>query len=463
MELLDPMTQRPIPERPDELPSFFGEIWKGRKILAIFLGVALVLGAIYTLFIPPVWEAKATLVFPTRPPSILGASGFADQASLAASLVGGATPLKVYTGFLESDRTLDTVSKAVDMDRLTVKDMRDISDSSTQSTITVTAKSRDPELAKKVVALHLKALDEINEDVAEPMYSDDLNVLRNAVAKQRVRITDAEERLRDFQKHSETAPTITPIGTGKDAEVLALPGTWDLQLRQAEIQLDGINGRIESAQSRTRQLAATSADLPSDLPPAKRWRSVLSDLEYQLRVKEITLAPTAPEIVSLKKQIGVTRAHLKTEIAAYVKAVGNGNIDPTGDSTSEAQSGVGSQPAKASLPSLLTERVGVEAQIAALDKLAKLAPDESVQLSRLLRDVATQGAILQQLEAEEQVAQIQAKRNPNHWEVLDTPRIEDKAVNKSFSKNLTVALVLGLILGCIGALLGGRSKRQRLA
>jgi uncharacterized protein involved in exopolysaccharide biosynthesis len=104
------------------------------------------------------------------------------------------------------------------------------------------------------------------------------------------------------------------------------------------------------------------------------------------------------------------------------------------------------------------ERVSLEAQIAAVSRLAKLAPAESIKLSQLTRVVTTQSTIVQQLQAQYQLASLQADRDPNHWEVLDDPRVDDKAVNKSFSKNGILSLIAGLALGAIAALFAPKRK-----
>ena len=92
--------------------------------------------------------------------------------------------------------------------------------------------------------------------------------------------------------------------------------------------------------------------------------------------------------------------------------------------------------------------------------MAKLAPAESIRLSQLTRDVTTQGAILQQLQAQYQLADLQADRDPNKWEVLDEPRVDEKAVNKSLSKTGILSLLAGSALGTLAAMFAPYRKRK---
>ena len=69
----------------------------------------------------------------------------------------------------------------------------------------------------------------------------------------------------------------------------------------------------------------------------------------------------------IQDQIKIARAKLEEEIASHVQATREGFIAP---------SGTGAQ----NLPSLLSEKVSLDAQIAAVGKLVELAPGEARQV-----------------------------------------------------------------------------------
>jgi uncharacterized protein involved in exopolysaccharide biosynthesis len=427
-----------------EAPSVFSLVRREWKLAA---GVAiLVVGAsaIYTAVIPAVWEAKTTLIFPTRMPSILGSQGFAEQTSLAATLTGQATPLKVYKGILESERALGFVSEKTGIKKRKIMEDRDIVDTTMQSTITLTYRSRDPKLAQQVVQFHLDALSAINAEVSSPLFFDDVAVLEREVKKQERKVLDTEARLLSFQQAALTAPSVTQTGTGRDSTLVSTAGNWMVSLRQLEIERTRISTAIKTAQARTNSLAIK--DLPSDLPPVRRWRQRLAEMEYELRMVEQVQPETSPEVTKLKERIELTKGQFGKELRNYVRAINAGAIDPT------------SPESAASSIILLTV---VEAQIGAVKRLAKLAPAESVKLSRLMREVSLNSIILQQLQSQYQLALLQKARDPNRWEVLDTPEVADKPVNKSYSKNGAMGALLGIFLGCLLAALKGERDRTR--
>ncbi|HVT13177.1 MAG TPA: Wzz/FepE/Etk N-terminal domain-containing protein [Fimbriimonadaceae bacterium] len=439
---------KPGPEQ--ELPSLTSLIWKRRKIAFGVAGVIVAAGIAYTVFAPPIWEAKATIVFPVRTPSILGSSNF-DQSSLAATLTGGPTPLKVFGGMLESQHALEYVAKATGLKKREVKDMRTIQDQAMESSITISARDRNPDLAKKVVQLHLDALQEINQKVSKPLDSNDADVLASRIDAQQKKLADAEQRLLQFQNHAVTAPSFVASGSGKDTTIVPAASKWAESLKQLQLDYDRANSAIQDVDSRTHAIAKNGGKWPSNIPQVQKWRDKLSDLQYDLQVQEITLAPTAPEIVKINKAIDITKDELQKELNKYAAATSAGAISPAG-------SDLGPK-----LPELMTQRVVLEAQINAVSKLAKLAPQEAMELSRLTREVSTESGILQQLQAEHELAKIQEDRDPNRWEVLDEPEVDDKPVNKSFSKNGAMSLIIGLALGAFAALVWPKRKSPKLA
>jgi uncharacterized protein involved in exopolysaccharide biosynthesis len=429
-----------------ETTPAFASLWERRGAVAIILCVSLATGVAYTLFAPAVWEAKATVIFPVRQPSALGlASG---DASALTSALGGPTPVRVYAGILESARTIDFVAKDAGLSRLDVRQMSKVLDQAMENTITVSASSRNPELAKKVVELHLQAMDRINEDLNLPQAQNDVEVINAQIAEERKAIAENEAALLKFQATAVTAPSVTPTGTGKDSTLVASPSQWVSAQRELELQYARVESEISQIQKWSTKVAEDGKTLPTPFTGAEKWRTALIDLEYQLRIAELSYAPTSPEVKKLREQISITRAQMEAELANQVKATQEGLVD---------QSSVSGQ----RLPGLIAERVALEAQIRAVERLADLAPAESVELSRLLRSIATHTTILNQLQAQLQLATIQKARDPNKWEVLDAPYVEDRPLNKSFVRNGALSLFLGSLAAMALCLRPSRTRAVR--
>lgn len=408
---------------------------KWTVMTCVLIAVAAVMA--YTYFSPPVWEAKATIVFPTQTPSVLGSTGFTQDSGLVASLAGTPTPLKVYKGFMESERTINFVSTKTRLSRPVVKKRRSVHDQPMESSLTVSFRDSDSKRAVAAVAAHLEALDAINNDVARPLLSDDTDVLAKKVDDQKRIVAELESRLLDFQNNAKTAPSVSVSPSGSGSIVMADPARWKLQQRELEIELRKINSSLQSVTTSVTEAEFTGDALPSHIPPAKKWRDRLVELEYQLKLKEIEYAPGSPEIKKLKEEVDATRTQLQNEVSAYIQAVQDKTIDPTSPS--------------AEVPQLWTRKVGLEAQLSAVRRLATLAPEESIALGSIVRDLGIQTAVLQRVEQQYELARIQSNRDPSRWQVLDEPAIGDRPVNKDYVKMGAAAGVLGFMIGSIVA------------
>jgi uncharacterized protein involved in exopolysaccharide biosynthesis len=421
-----------------EARPVFAPLWERRWLVAIVLAVSLGLGICYTFFAPPVWEAQATVIFPVRQPSVLGASG-ADASALASAL-GGPTPVRVYAGILESARTRAFVAEQTGMRRKEVEKMTKVLDQSMENSITVLARSTDPELAKRVVQLNLDALETINEDLNMPLAENDVDALNKRIDDQRTRIAEAEGQLLEFQNTAITAPRVTAAGTSRETAILAAPASWVATLRELEIQRAKVESEIKQAYQWGDRIAANGEETPSPFPGAEKWRTTLAELDYELRVAKLTYSTQAPEVTKIEDQIEIARTKLEDEIASYVEATRAGFIAPSGTGALD-------------IPKLLSDKVSLDAQIEAVGKLVELAPGEAIELSRRMREIATDTMILHTLEGQLQLAILQQSRDPNRWEVLDSPTLSEEPVNKSFLRNGVVSLFGGLVLAFALALL----------
>ena len=431
---------------PQEATPLFAAVKERKPLVACVVLLAVGLGVAYTLFAPAVWEAKATIIFPVRQPSALGLSG--DDTGSIASALGGPTPVRVYTGILESAHTLDFVAKATGLRSKEVETMSTVLDQAMQNTITVSARSKDPSLAMNVVSLRLQALRDINSSLNMPLAQNDVEVLQSKIAQEQASVSDCESKLLDFQQHAVTAPTLTPSGNGKQSSLIATPTNWVATLRELEIQYAKVDSQIRQAQDWSDKVAADGGELPTPFPGTEKWRGTLADLEYDLRTAQLSFSPTAPEIKMIEEKIRIAKAQLQGELEKYAKATHEGLIDPQ---FSDAQK----------LPGLMADRVALEAQITAVARLAALAPEEAGELTRLMRELGTHTVILQQLQEQAQVASIQQARDPNRWEVLDAPHLGDEPVNKSILRNTALSLALGLFAAVSLASALGRPRKKR--
>ena len=431
-----------------EIAPILSPVWQRRRLVLGVVALSAMVGVAYTLYAPKVWEAEATIIFPVRQPSVLGVTG--SESGALASALGAPTPVRVYTGILESTRTIEYVANSTGLKRKEVKQMSKVLDQTMENSITVLARSRDAELARKIVELNLEALEKINEDLNMPLAENDVFVLTQRIEGQRETIAKFEGQLLEFQNGAVTAPGVTSTGSGKEATILAAPSNWVGSLRELEIQHARVDSEIGQVMAWSDRVADDKDELPTPFPGAEKWRTTLAELEYELRVAQLSYSPTAPEVQKLEEQIQIARKQLDNELTKHIEATRQGFIAPTGEGN-------------AKLPALLANRVALEAQMKAVQRLAQLAPAEAIELSQLMREIATNTVILQQLEAQLQVATLQEARDPNRWEVLDAPRISEEPINKSFARNGALSLIVGLFLAfSLAMALGRKPEKQGL-
>jgi uncharacterized protein involved in exopolysaccharide biosynthesis len=111
------------------------------------------------------------------------------------------------------------------------------------------------------------------------------------------------------------------------------------------------------------------------------------------------------------------------------------------------------------LAPLELQRVGLEAQIVALRRLAVRAPEDTLKLQRLAREVATLSDIVQQLRVSLEQARMEMSRDPNRWEVLEEGTLKEESVNKRWRRNLAITGGVGLVAGAMLAWIRHRRTR----
>lgn len=428
-----------VEEEEITLADLLSTIWQRKWTVAVVIVFCLLMGVLATWLPAPVYEASSTLLFP--------AGGTSSLAGLAQSLgisvpSGGAAPLKMYRAVLESNRIREMISQKTNVPPKTLMRITSIKDDAQASLITVSVRHEDPRRAQQIAQLYVSTLATLNRELNLPLVRNQVEFLEKELALRTRQLREAENRLLQFHQQmvqvggapspsGGTAAGISSVSPLRalGSSISGLDSTYLQQLNAAHLQLKQVQQQIAAARAAAQQAAKSATNLPADLPPAAQWRQKLSDLEYELRVAELTYGPDAPHVVRLKKQMELTRQQLRREIENYLQAV-NMNLDPN-------------------LAPLELQRVGLEAQIAALRRLAVRAPEDTLKLQRLAREVATLNDIVQQLRLNLEQARMEMSRDPNRWEVLEYGTLREEPVNKRWKLNIALALAGGLMLGVL--------------
>ncbi len=408
--------------------------WFQVTVLGVF---GAIIACAYTAFRPAEYAGRVSIFFPSKP-SVLGSSGLVDSSlGGAAAALSGGTPnsLKVYEAFLASETAIRDICAVTNVKREVFVAKRSLEDDSRSSVLTVTFNDRDRTHGLQVLEAHVHELEKINRKVAFDTSQDDISVLRRRLQDAEAKLKRSEDELVVYERSLVSAPSIS---SGMGGAITATPESWAAELVRLRLELARVDTALESSKERVRMLANLPRNIPTELPPVKRFQTLLRDAEYQLAIKRLTLGPDAPDIRKFTRSIAVIRKQMEGEIRTYLQGVNSGIIDPS----------VG----EGSLPQLLVQKTTVAAQIEVIGRLAKVAPVESVRLNRRYRELALQGTVVQQLTTQLLQVSLQAQRDPNRWVVLDDPWVEDKPSNKSYLRMGLAGLVIGAIIGCLFAL-----------
>ncbi len=439
-----------VEEEEITLAELFALLWQGKVIIAGATLFCVLIGVLATWLPAPKYEAYSVLLFP--------AGGTSSLAGLAQSLgislpAPGAAPLKMYRALLESARIREWISQQTGIAPKDLMRMTNVIDDQPASLVKVSVTHKNPRVAQKVAVLYVTALGELNRELNLPLVRNQVDFLEKELALRTKQLREAEGELLEFQRKlvSEGGAPSAVSGGGISASAasplrtLGMSGggvdsSYLQQLNSARMQLQQVQQQIATARQAASQLAKSPADLPADLPPAAQWRAKLSELEYELRVAELTYGPDAPNVVRLKKQIELARQQLRKEIDNYLRAV-NMSVEPN-------------------LAPLELQRVGLEAQIQALQRLAERAPEDTLHLQRLAREVSTLNDIVQQLRISLEQARMEMSRDPNRWEVLEKGTLKEEPVNKRWKLNIALAFTGGLVLGCLYVIVARKPARN---
>jgi len=441
-----------VEEEEITLADLIAIIWQRKWTVATITLLCVLIGVLATWLPKPVYEASSTLLFP--------AGGASPLAGIAQSFginlpSGGTAPLKMYRAVLESARLREMISQETGIKAKKLQSMTTVKDDAQASLITVLVRHEDPATAQKVAKLYIRSLARLNKELNLPLARNQVEFLERELSLRTKQLREAETRLLDFQRRmvgeggapsSASTSVPTPMGglaglpsVRVSGGALGFDTAYLQQLNSARLQLNQVQQQIAAAREAAQRVAQSATELPADLPPAALWRAKLTELEYELRVAELTYGPDAPNVVKLKKEIELTRQQLRREIENYLKAV-NMNVDPN-------------------LAPLELQRVGLEAQVNALQQLAARAPEDTLQLQRLAREVSTLNELVQQLRVALEQARMEMSRDPNRWEVLEEGRLREGAINKRWIRNSALGFAIGMIISTMLAFIMGKNEK----
>ena len=202
-----------------------------------------------------------------------------------------------------------------------------------------------------------------------------------------------------------------------------------------------IGQQIKVALASAQKMSKVGLQLPTAIPNQERLREQLVSQQYQLDTKMTQLGANNADVRNLQAQIDVTKQLIEKEVANYVSAANQG-IDPQ-------------------LAQLFGQQVILKFQNDYLDSLAKAAPKEALDASRIFREIAMQEDAIKFIREKLEESKVNGLVNPTQWSVLVPTYTEDKPANKRFGLFGGLGAFVGYCIGCFLAIRKDLKVRRR--
>jgi uncharacterized protein involved in exopolysaccharide biosynthesis len=406
-------------EQPGELD--LGQVMRRLKrrwpvVTGLALGGA-VIAAVITMVMPPVFEAKATLIFPAGTSS----GGAAGLQGLGLQNVMGQQNMELVEGIISSRAVEDEIVAATELKRDDIRENINVSQIPGRRQVIISYHSPSKATGLKVVTEVLARLAQVEDSIGVNTSGKRLNGYRNAFDEKAQIVKELEEAVLKFQKTAKTVPTSEDEFTG----MTYLKARSDLQ-----IELAKVNKSIDAQLSAAKRLGQGAANgLPTGLERESKWRDALLEASVAVDQARAKYQPGTPQLKAAVERLDSTRKNLIEEIGKYVTSVQNG--------------------ADAQMSALFAQRLVVGWQLERAEELAKVAPIEAGEYRRLLDQLRVEVKARDELKIQTDTEMIRNKVEAKIWQVLDDPYIEENPINKKFGMNIALGLIVGGLLGTI--------------
>lgn len=417
------MTPSPTPAPHDDVASTQSYQPEFRPSWAKLIGCAFggsVLAIVYVASLAPSYRAEAVIILPGAGTSQV--SSVAQQ--LGISIPREGSSIQMFKAILESNSALDFVAQGIGRPAKQVKDVLSLEDDIRANTISLVASDRDKDVALKLLNLRIDALRKINYRVILPSKNSELSNLNQEIARTKGMLKKAENELLAFNREASTSPTVVS-GTS----VVVLPASYKEDAQQLRLDLSKARREREFLRGKVLDNAKASGTLPTISPVDDKWRTTLSNLDYELEIARQRYLDSSPEVRQILGRKQAAEQSLRRDVQKYVLSAKKGLMDPTDLVKAEAAV------------------VGAEAELSATERLAARAPYDAMRFQQLSRNVAMLTKQLEQLTQLQRQSEMEQSADPNRWEILDAPHVDPNPSNKRYVRFGGLGLLLGAIVG----------------
>lgn len=413
--------------------------------LAMFAAVV-VLVAIYTAVVPPMYECTASLLVQGSDLKLGGAAGALGE------LLGTSESGPSVSNEVAILNGKQLVERAVRRSGLVYEEPStwrvDARDTPKTNIIRVTAraqsKAKAERLCQNVIGEYLEQTRRINREAA----GNAGRIVKEQLTDTERKLVEAEDRLRQFKQRTRT---------------MAL----DVETRERVARLAEIVQQMEQSQAERSAAAAQAARVRALLakqaptviassqigenPVAAQLRQTLTGLEVERAEALQEYTPTSSVVQTLDARIGDLKDRLST--------LARQQADTIVRQQEKAMNPVHQQLVQ-QMVQLDANQAAAEARISALRQAAAAGeqdlsslPDKEFTLAQLTRDVESYAKSFALLTAKYQELRVNEEAELANARVLEAPRGKERPVSPRRLFNMILAVALGCLLGVVSALL----------
>lgn len=411
-----------------EFQFVFDRLSRQKKLIIGLTLAGVILAGLYTLFVPPKYEARTSIVMPAQSDISGGALGLAKSIGILPSGAGGGSNLSMFTAILNSERMLNRLEEKTGIKKEDLRKIGSVTQDDQANLILIRYFHKDPDMAKKLCTLSLDALREFNAELSLPTKSERTKLLNDKISHYTDELRTLELKFQTFADESQSVPLGLESEEGAGGNLF----TQKQKLAELRSQLKEIDRSLAAASSAVEQVKEDGSALPTDIPQLQKQYEELRKAERELAAARVTYTKESPIVIDLKSKVEALRNQIRVEALKYSKSFKAGLVQDINE--------------------LKVSRSVIQDQINELEIKVDVAPKEAVEYARIKREVSFVEEVLKQLLVASETAEMEAASDPNRWEVLDRPQLADKPVNKRFGLSMGIGLLAGLFLSVTIAL-----------
>lgn len=369
--------------------------------------ISSVLAVTITYFLRPEYVGNAVLLVSL--PS--GSSGAA-----AAQLSGGPSPVNLLRGVALSSEAVRRTSKDTGIPMSKLAERLDAKAELQRNQLILAVVDTDKSAAASIVTKWLKNTDTLAKETGFGVASKQAVAIKSALDENISKLKDAEKALSEFQKN---ASTVTNPSDPTSALFYAN------QARKIQAQMDVTESALRSKMSEVRA-SGRNANLPSDLTESLPARRELLDAELEYERARSQYGDDSPKLKSAAEKLESSRTAFRQEVSNQLRNAAEG---------------------------LDEEVANYQAQLMVLSvqekmwrNLAKQAPGEAMELTKLAFEVETYEAIVDNLRQKYEKSLLDMDVDAITYSVLSPPKALPDPVNKDYVLNGFFGALVGVFL-----------------